>query len=1267
MFKRLYHRIDHDNTVDPEVPPGDTQRDEEHVEEPSAKRARFELDDDSHDSWELPAALCDYVHKYMKSHIPDKDVKEKVLAQNPVPSNIRKVPELDSYIKILLQDNSKYSTLKMEKAFKNVHDKLHLVFGPLSKIWAMMDSEKEQNPKDEALKEVSNLFEQTILLLAQTHNSMAYHRRENVLSTLIDSTTKVKDILKNQSKELDAADNDCLFGDAFESKMIKDSKALKKSEGIFTGLKSPRTSTSSSRGASSSSGFSGNRPFRKGPLFQGRGRGNNLWKGSNQNRGKTTSFNFSTCCVFKGRGASFLDKGSSFSKRLVSTSTATEFISGREAKLLYSELGGSDSGSRDSSMGPRVPSAFSVSSSTNSSSSSSQVNSRGGDSSRKRGSGNVSQRGHKEGCFPRSEPVSKLDISGSQEGWGVQTGHKSKKIESEHSIRALQDGNLGSVEGALEERGLHVQNRPERCLFFSSSSPTLSEICKVSMETKDLPVCVPLFRSRTCSKNFFKIDEGSNSNVETTKCPPHHLSRRLFNPGRDSPKGRDGTRHFDFHSSTSRILNKSEKIRVTTNTFNSISGSRGGFRQFETGFTLGEDGKNIVPVQRSIVCIKGLSKGSDEGDRSSFFISSGGTSSTPAIQSYAKTTNFRAVCQGKLRLFDNTDTGRERGAQLVVPEPTVVKWAVSGVMSSSTSNIIGCIPSGVGGLLQWQENRRSMVRFGEKPAYKCSRIESGKTSNTFISSVTPRSSVHSHSDGQHCGTNLSQEDGWHSKRTIEQSDSGDLEVSSGPPDHDYCGVPPRKAQCGSRFHVTECERLKRMDVESECVSGAVQSKGNSVHRPVCFKIDSSSAPVLCLENRPIQQGTGCISGMLETYPRLRLPSILPNRKSVMEGPVRLCDINCYCPSLANTNLVSSVTPLICTKADTFTSEKGFIVKPTGTKPPASSKSNSSVSGLDSFRGSLETIGISQKASNLITASRRSGTISHYQSAWNKWSSWCRRQQVDPVRCAINFVIEFLSDSFHEGLEHSTIAGYRSAISAYHEPIDGVAVGKHPLVSSLLAGVHNQRFPQPKYTFIWDVERVVTFLSSISLQNISDKMLTLKLTMLLALTSAARAHEVAYLDVRYLVKHHSGYSFHFGKPTKTAKQRKPRPPLKFMHFKEDLNLCVCNHIDVYLERSSPWRGENFQLLLSFVKPHKAVKPCTISRWILEVLTLSGIDTSTFKGHSTRSASSSKAVVQGVPMTEILKKGHWTTSTTFERTYRKEILVEPEIFESAVLTL
>ena len=85
-----------------------------------------------------------------------------------------------------------------------------------------------------------------------------------------------------------------------------------------------------------------------------------------------------------------------------------------------------------------------------------------------------------------------------------------------------------------------------------------------------------------------------------------------------------------------------------------------------------------------------------------------------------------------------------------------------------------------------------------------------------------------------------------------------------------------------------------------------------------------------------------------------------------------------------------------------------------------------------------------------------------------------------------------------------------------------SVGSNPTVSALLPGIFSNRTLQPQHAFIWYVKRVIEFLTTLLYDNhLSLIDLTLKLTMLLALTSAASASEIRYLDTRYLIKHNSG--------------------------------------------------------------------------------------------------------------------------------------------------
>ena len=63
---------------------------------------------------------------------------------------------------------------------------------------------------------------------------------------------------------------------------------------------------------------------------------------------------------------------------------------------------------------------------------------------------------------------------------------------------------------------------------------------------------------------------------------------------------------------------------------------------------------------------------------------------------------------------------------------------------------------------------------------------------------------------------------------------------------------------------------------------------------------------------------------------------------------------------------------------------------------------------------------------------------------------------------------------------------------------------------------------------------------------------------------------------------------------------------------------------------------------------------VSKWLVQVLTLAGIDNSTsFIGHSTRAVSTLKAKSLGVPTREILKREYWSRNSTFQKYYQKEI--------------
>ena len=1186
---------------DTEIQSGDGEKEEDPPQdiEPPQKRQRFELGADNHDNdWELPSCLVEYIHKYMKSHVSEKDIKEKVLIENPAPTNIKPTPELDGYIRNLLQNNTKHVTLKQDRTLKLLHEKLRNVFGPLSKLWAVIDLEKDQYPEDESLEEMGKWFEQTVLLISQLFNSFSYHRRENVLQTLLSSNIKVNEILKDQSNVMDDSENKLLFGEEFESNLLKESKALKQSESLFSGLsQKPSSSLSSTKRL----------PFQKGPLFQAKNRGQGFWKSSHsrfsQSRGRGKKY--SSYLKFCKRDKNFpIFKSTSNGKRSLLPKLDSRHQSGRKSEDVHRKLESFDSRSPNLKFCSRISDSFLVQANSIKSSTSSRIGGRGKIISGLRGSGNAPQGSNKRSRI-LNRSVSKLNFSCSKKGLRSKACDKLKEVEQLHPISSLQNGKCISSEGNASAWRSDVQVRSQGCLFLSSTSQQFSEVSKISVEGKAVSVSLPMLRAGTCSKSVHKINESANSSSEKTQHKTHNIFGRHLNIGLRSQGDREGERHSDISSYPFRVHHQFSKICCTTNPKDSVF--RGGGRFFESKVESSqrESGINSLSMQNPSGGHRSDSEGCHTIGGSSLLGSYSSSSGSSAISGNAAATDTRVIFTEGLRVSDKIVTGSKGGTAMVGSKSQSVEWSISDSSPTPTNNFFGCFTPGLGGILQGSPDRGTMVNKRETDAHKSFRVKGSQASNFVFPSNVPINLVHSHTNGQHRSINIFKKDGGDSQQRIDKSKQTDLGISIATSDHNYCRIPSRNSKCRGGRNVQECEGLQRVEIEQTSISKDLQSKGNPLHRPVCFEVVSSSSPVFFMEDRSLQPGSGCATGMLESSKRVCISPLFFNREGSLESSHRSGHNYSYNTSLANTGLVSTTIKAFNEKSNPSSKITGSLGKPTGGIPFSRKKSKLATSGLDSVRKNLQAKGVSEKASSLILSSRRDGTTSHYESAWRKWSGWCSQRKVHPFRCPLADILEFLSASFEEGLEHSTIAGYRSALSAYHESVDGVSVGNHPIVSQLMAGIFNKRPPQPRYTFIWDVKTVVTYLITLESGNISDKQLTYKLAMLLALTSSARAHELSCLDTRYLVRHHTGYSFSFGNVTKSARNGKLRCPIRFEHFKENKELCVCHHIDLYLQRTSLWRTGKGFLLLGLVKPHKPVKPVTIAKWILCVMTQLGL--------------------------------------------------------------
>ena len=95
---------------------------------------------------------------------------------------------------------------------------------------------------------------------------------------------------------------------------------------------------------------------------------------------------------------------------------------------------------------------------------------------------------------------------------------------------------------------------------------------------------------------------------------------------------------------------------------------------------------------------------------------------------------------------------------------------------------------------------------------------------------------------------------------------------------------------------------------------------------------------------------------------------------------------------------------------------------------------------------------------------------------------------------------------------------------------------------------------------------------------------------------------------------------------------------------------------YLERRKLLVNDDVkELVISYGKPHRPVGSDTLSRWIKDELKLSRIDIDiNVFAHSCRSASVSKAKMNGMGINEIMKRGCWKSKFTFKKFCDKDVV-------------
>ncbi len=224
----------------------------------------------------------------------------------------------------------------------------------------------------------------------------------------------------------------------------------------------------------------------------------------------------------------------------------------------------------------------------------------------------------------------------------------------------------------------------------------------------------------------------------------------------------------------------------------------------------------------------------------------------------------------------------------------------------------------------------------------------------------------------------------------------------------------------------------------------------------------------------------------------------------------------------------------------------------------------------------------------IASTRAPATRKLYSSKWGVFESWCLTHAIDPVNCPVGPVLEFLQERLTARAAATTLRVYVAAIAARRE-LDEIPLGRHRMVSAFMRGARRLRPVRPTAVPSWDLSVVLEGLVTAPfepLESASDRILTLKVVLLLALTSLKRVGDLQAFSVsetcmdfapglvKVTLRPRPGYipkvlSTSFRSQVVTLHSFHP-PPFASSEDERLHLLCPVRALKLYVDRSKVWR-------------------------------------------------------------------------------------------------
>ena len=232
---------------------------------------------------------------------------------------------------------------------------------------------------------------------------------------------------------------------------------------------------------------------------------------------------------------------------------------------------------------------------------------------------------------------------------------------------------------------------------------------------------------------------------------------------------------------------------------------------------------------------------------------------------------------------------------------------------------------------------------------------------------------------------------WYTKQRNDSHFQRDLGICIVQRDHAYCRVHAGQIERQGRLGFQKFSRLELMATISKSISRNLCKVGIPRVGYFCIKSMPSDTIWPVVESRSTQPSNRCIRTELETSgDYCVLFAFFNDRESSIKGQNRGGGCNPNNIKLAIKTLVQLSSGIICNRTSVSTSRPS---KSWGPSTPSGPEPNPKTSGLECFRQSLASEGISASAAELIAGAGRPGTSLNYESTWCKWVSCCGEREI----------------------------------------------------------------------------------------------------------------------------------------------------------------------------------------------------------------------------------------------------------------------------------